>query len=80
MPRRRISKPSPRRLKADKSFSRKCGRTAFTSKVDATIALGHIPDGKTIRKCPDCHRYHVVEQGETLESRNARHRNASGRN
>ena len=52
MSRRNLEKTQPRPLKADAMFSRRCRRTRYTTPVDARIALGRLPEGKTIRKCP----------------------------
>lgn len=82
MPRNNLEKPMPRPLKADAGFSRKCGRTRYETPVDARIALGRMPDGKTVRKCPKCHGYHIIGKGETLEGHapHAPRRHAGGRN
>lgn len=69
MPRRKPERYTPRPLKADASFNRKCGRTTFKSPIDAQIALGKMPEGKVARKCPNCGGYHIVNVGEHLESR-----------
>ncbi|KAA8828164.1 hypothetical protein [Bifidobacterium myosotis] len=72
MSRNNLEKPMPRPLKADAGFSRKCGRTRFETPVDAKIALGRMPEGKTVRKCPKCHGYHIVDAGVVLEGRGPR--------
>ncbi|WP_240539324.1 hypothetical protein [Bifidobacterium sp. SO1] len=77
MPRRKPERYTPRPLKADATFNRKCGRTTFKSPIDAQIALGKMPEGKVARKCPNCGGYHIVNVGEHLESRKA---NGGGKN
>ena len=69
MSRRNLEKTQPRPLKADAMFSRKCSRTRYATPVDARIALGRLPEGKTIRKCPECGGYHIVEPGVILRRR-----------
>lgn len=69
MPRNNLDKPRARMLKADKTFNRKCGRIRYATPVDATIALGGLPEGKIIRKCPNCGGYHLLNPNEHLQSR-----------
>ena len=69
MPRRRIPHAEPRPLRADRAYDRRCGRTAYATPADALIALGSIPEGRALRRCPACGRYHLVGHGETLHSR-----------
>ena len=83
MSRRNLEKTQPRPLKADAMFSRKCSRTRYATPVDARIALGRLPEGKTIRKCPECGGYHIVEPGVLLrprgkEARGARSTSSNG--
>ncbi|MBT1164585.1 hypothetical protein [Bifidobacterium felsineum] len=69
MPRNNLEKQSPRPLKADARYEHRCHRMRYATPVDANIALGRMPDGKTIRKCPKCGGYHIVDPGTILHGR-----------
>lgn len=72
MPRNNLEKRRPKPLKADKRYERQCERMRYATPADAGIALGRMPDGMIIRKCPNCGGYHLLREGERLESRKGR--------
>lgn len=69
MGRRNLEKPGARSLKADGGYERKCGRYRYASEIDAKIRLGGLPEGKVVRKCPNCGGWHVVTAGTVIASK-----------
>lgn len=71
MGRNNLEKTTPRRLKAESTYSRKCHRTRFATELDAKIATGGIDADHELQQCPNCGGWHILRKGEQLTDHKA---------